>query len=217
MPIWSQLIVLGDSALTIPLGLAIALLLVFQGAIRQAISWVLGFGSAILLIVAGKLAFTFFGWSIPAIDMYVVSGHAMLAVAVYPVLLGTLANNAPRPVRRAAISAGVALAGAIAVALIVELQHTSAETLLGSGVGFLAAYCGLRRHTPMRHGTVTILVLLPLLCLILLNVSLPVHATRHGVWQFVGNYLRISDTYLRYIAIDPQTGKPHIILVPIRR
>ncbi len=214
MSFWSFFIGLGDSALTIPLALGIALALAFQRAVRPALTWLLAFGIGLAVIAAGKLAFALFGWSLPAFDFYVISGHAMLTAAVYPMLFGSLVRASSPRMRRMAIITGLALAAAMAVILVTTLQHTLSETLLGSLVGLMVAFIGLRKPTAIRIRPAALAAFIPLSCLVLLNATMPVHAAMQGLWHHLGAQVGASGKYIRYIEFDTQAGKPVVVIIP---
>lgn len=217
MSFWSLFIGLGDSALAILLALGITLALFFQRESAQAARWILAFGTGALIIAAGKLAFDFFGWSIERIDMYVISGHAMLSAAVYPMLFGALTRSASPRVQLLAIFAGLAIAAAMAVVLVLTRQHTLSETLLGSLVGLAVAFIGLYRPIAIRLRPALLLVFAPVLCLTLLNVSSPVHAARESIWRHAGAWFGVSGEYVRYIDVHPQSGEPAVVVIPPRK
>ena len=64
---------------------------------------------AAILVTATKIAFMGFGWGIARIDFTGLSGHAMLAAAIYPVLVVVFVSPTHR--RRAAGAAAAALVG----------------------------------------------------------------------------------------------------------
>src|SRR5690554_5341470 len=81
---------LADSAWALPLALGMALALVAQAQWRAAFVWLGALTAAVVTIIGGKMAFDLFGWSLPQWQFYNISGHAMFATALYPVLGGLL-------------------------------------------------------------------------------------------------------------------------------
>src|SRR5690606_10313024 len=118
----------GDSAWVLPLAAGMALVLLLQRQWRAALIWCLALAGATLTIVAGKLAFDLFGWSIRNWKLYNVGGHAMFSAALYPTLGGLLmAGNSPLA-RRLGVAGGVLVALCVAGALVWRLDHSLAET-----------------------------------------------------------------------------------------
>ncbi len=93
---------------------------------------------AALVTTASKVAFIGWGIGWPELNFTGISGHAMFASfasAVYPLLLGTLASNAPRWGQHLAVVAGYALALLIADSRVVVGAHSVSEVLVGLLVG----------------------------------------------------------------------------------
>ncbi len=206
---------LADSAWALPLALGMALALVAQAQWRSALVWLVSLGCAVLLIMSGKMAFDLFGWSLPRWQFYNISGHAMFASALYPVLGGFLTAGLGRGWRILGIGAGLAFALTMAVALVWRLDHTLSETVLGAAVGLAVAAVVLRQ--PLRMGPVwrVSLVAAPVLVFVLWqHVYHPVHTARDGIWDRVATWFDVEERYTRHIRRNPDTGR---IQVTVRR
>lgn len=212
MSLRSLFISLGDTAVAIPLALGIALALAAQQQRQQAAWWVIAFGAGVAVIAAGKLAFEFFGWSIPSIDMYVISGHAMLTAAVYPMLFTTLARPFGSLARTLGLLAGLGVALVMGMALVWGRFHTLSETILGALVGLAvvgACHPGAAR---LRLGPTGAVALVPLLLLAAADIPSPVHAAKQRLWRHMATELSVSERHIRYIGLDKDTGERVVMI-----
>ena len=82
---WEGLSIVGSTAVTVPLSIAIAAWLLAGRSWRLSLSWCLLFGGAMLLVVLTKMAYIGWGIGIEEVQFGGLSGHAMRACAVYPV------------------------------------------------------------------------------------------------------------------------------------
>lgn len=141
---WSTLFHLGDLALTLPTGLAIAAWLLAARAWRAAAGWALAFGLALGLVAASKIAFLGWATGLPGLDFKAVSGHAAGYTATFPTLCWLVLQRAPPALRRGATAAALVLGLALVAALIRTGEHTPAEAAAGWLVGAGAALCAMR-------------------------------------------------------------------------
>jgi hypothetical protein len=136
---WQFITFLGDSIITMPAAAAIVVWLVSAGAWRSAVSWSLLFGGAIMLVLASKIAFIGWGIGIPGLDFTGISGHAMRAAAVLPVVAYLLLQQAGRRLCVWAVVIGVAAAGLIGLSRLILHFHSVSEVLAGTVLGMLVA------------------------------------------------------------------------------
>lgn len=135
MTAWLRLTSFGDSVVTIPAAAAIVLWLLSGRAWRMALWWIVLFGAGMTLVVATKIAFIGWGVGITAIDFTGISGHAMRATAVLPVI-GFLAFNGGRQrVRLAGFAVGLAIALLISVSRVMVDAHSVSEAVSGALLG----------------------------------------------------------------------------------
>ena len=216
MSLHSLFISLGDSAVAIPLALGIALALAAQQQRQQAAWWLIAFGAGVAIIAAGKLAFEFFGWSLPPIDMYVISGHAMLTAAVYPMLFTTLARPFGALARTLGLFLGLGLTLLMSIGLVWGRFHTLSETILGAMVGLVVAGTSLSSSAArLRIGPTAVVALVPLVPLLLLasaDIPSPVHAAKQRLWRHIAAELSVSERYIRYIRLDRTTGERVVMI-----
>jgi membrane-associated phospholipid phosphatase len=133
---WQFLTRLGEAQVLLPAALLTALAVLRRPQARPlAARWLLLLGAGALFTTATKVAF--FGWGVgwAELNFTGVSGHAMFAAAVYPVLFGALASSAPPKGRLLAIAGGCSLALLIGVSRIVVGAHSLSEVLAGCLVG----------------------------------------------------------------------------------
>lgn len=147
---WLQLTRLGEAQILLP-AMAVALLWLARQpeGRRLAGHWALGTGLTALLTTATKVAFIGFGIGIAALDFTGISGHAMFAAAVLPVLLRVAAAPASAAARRRVITAGYLLAAGVAVSRVVVQAHSWSEVVCGFALGAAASAWALRAgHWP---------------------------------------------------------------------
>ena len=85
---WRAVTRLGESGIVLPLVLVVAIGLGWSARrADRALSSLLPIALAATLVTATKIAFMGFGWGIARLDFTGMSGHAMLAAAIYPVLV----------------------------------------------------------------------------------------------------------------------------------
>ena len=142
-PFWQLLTRLGEAQILLPAGALAVLALVRQPQGRPLAAWWLAaLAAAAALTTASKLAFIGWGLGWPSLDFTGISGHAMFAAAVYPLLLSTLAPRQPRYLPALALTLGALLALLIGASRVAVQAHSVSEVLagllLGGAVGAVA-------------------------------------------------------------------------------
>jgi membrane-associated phospholipid phosphatase len=167
MAMWEHLTNLGGINVLGVVALAIALWLLLARAWRLSWWWCVLFGGGLVLVVATKLAFIGWGFGIRAIDFTGLSGHAMRAMAVFPVVLYLVLHGAPSWARRTGVVLGVLLGLMISVSRLMVHAHSVSEVVLGGALGLLVGFGFLalidRRQKFVLHGAFIVLSLLSLL------------------------------------------------------
>jgi len=148
--IWRMVTDFGDSAVTLPLVLAVALCLASGGEARAAARLLLPVGLCGAAVGGLKLLFGSCGGAIAGWAQASPSGHVAMSGAVYGTLALLLARPLPWPARGLVAAAAAALVGLIAVSRVVVRAHSVAEVLAGLALGLLAVAlsAGLTRDTP---------------------------------------------------------------------
>lgn len=142
---WHSLTFVGDSLITMPAALAIILWLATAGAWRLALNWCVLFGLGSFVVLASKIAFIGWGISLPGLDFTGVSGHAMRACAVLPVLAWLLLQSAGPALRRTGLLLAMTLALLISISRLVLHFHSLSEVVTGIGLGTLVSIAFIRR------------------------------------------------------------------------
>lgn len=143
---WQVVTRLGEAQLLLPTALALGAWLALSGERRAAIVWMTLFGLAFGITTATKIAFIGWGVGIPRLNFTGVSGHAMHAAAVLPLLLRcATAVSAPR-VQTLALTLGYALAVLVAMSRIVLGAHSLSESLAGIALGGAASALTIALH-----------------------------------------------------------------------
>ena len=111
---WPLLTRLGEMQLLVPAAL-IAIWRMHREADARPLAawWLLAPAVATLITTASKVAFI--GWGVGSawLNFTGISGHAMFAGAIFPVLMGAFASHAKPWLQRSAIAAGFGLAALV--------------------------------------------------------------------------------------------------------
>ena len=180
-PFWLLVTRLGEAQIVLPVMLgSTAWLLRRPANLRLVGRWSCFVFFAVLLTLATKVAFIGFGVGAAAINFTGVSGHAMFAAVVYP-LLGCVLTTELRPAqRRCAVAAGIGVALLVGLSRVMVGAHSVSEVLAGLTVGGVASAAAL---SLARHPVSTVPVWLPVglaLWLGITPVGAPESAT-HGM------------------------------------
>jgi hypothetical protein len=127
----APVIALGDLALTLPAGAAIAAWLLAWRAWRMAACWSVLFVLGMGLVGFGKIAFMAWGGGLALLEFKAASGHAAGVAAIYPTLFYLLLHQAGAAWRTAAMATGLALALLVAALLVFMQEHSGSEALAG--------------------------------------------------------------------------------------
>lgn len=144
MQYWDLIARFGEVQILLPAALLVALALLRRPETRAlALLWISSLSAALVLTTASKVAFIGWGIGWPELNFTGISGHAMVAAAVYPLLLGSLASHATRPGRAAAVGVGCAMALLVGVSRVALGAHSASEVLAGLCVGGAASAIAL--------------------------------------------------------------------------
>ncbi|WP_326533337.1 phosphatase PAP2 family protein [Pseudorhodoferax sp.] len=137
---WLSVTHLGNSMLLLPAALVLALWLLADGERARALVWALGFGAAVLLVLASKLAFLGWGLGSATLDFTGISGHATMATSVITLALWLpFAHRGPR-VQAAALATGLAIGVLVGISRLVLRAHSPSEVVAGCLLGALVAW-----------------------------------------------------------------------------
>jgi hypothetical protein len=144
MQYWDLIARFGELQILLPAALLVVLALLRRPQTRAlGLLWMASLSAALVLTTASKVAFIGWGIGWPELNFTGISGHAMMAAAVYPLLLGSLAFRAPPRGRAAAIGVGCAIALLVGLSRVVLGAHSASEVLAGLCVGGAASAIAL--------------------------------------------------------------------------
>lgn len=147
---WHKITFVGDSVVLLPAGLVIFIWLLAGRAWRMAFWWAFLYGAGLTLVVATKIAFIGWGMGIASLDFTGLSGHAMRASAVFPVLGWLFLQRSTPARRRLGMLAATGIGVLIAVSRVVVHAHSISEAVLGwaTGSAVEAIFIALSSHLP---------------------------------------------------------------------
>jgi membrane-associated phospholipid phosphatase len=149
---WQLLTRLGEAQILLPAAAVAVLALLRRQPGRVLVAWWAGLlALAILVTTATKVAFIGWGLGSQALDFTGISGHAMFAAAVFPLLLGAVVPRW-RGGAVPAVAAGVALALLVGFSRLEVRAHTVSEVVAGLALGgaVSAAVLWRTRLPPLR-------------------------------------------------------------------
>ncbi|MGV3656021.1 MAG: phosphatase PAP2 family protein [Noviherbaspirillum sp.] len=165
---WSKITFLGDTIVMLPAAMAILGWLAVGRAWRIAFWWATLFAFGLGLVAATKIAFIGWGIGSVALDFTGISGHAMRAAAVLPVLAYLVSQRWRAPAKFACLVLGLGAGLMISISRVVLSYHSVSETvagwLLGSAVALGFIRCSLRLSKPYLNRwllAVSLLALVP--------------------------------------------------------
>lgn len=133
---WFVLTRLGEAQILLPAAVLVVLMLLRRPEGRPLAAWWVALTSlATLLTTASKVAFMGWGLGSATLDFTGISGHAMFAAAIYPLLFAALASHAPPAGRQIALACGCALAVIVGISRVKVGAHSSSEVVAGLVVG----------------------------------------------------------------------------------
>jgi len=132
---WIIITRLADTVVMLPAAALCLTWLLMGGATRLAGWWCVLLSGGLIAVAATKIAYLGWGIGIPALDFTGISGHAMRATAVMPVLLCLVFINASRHVRVGAITAGMLSGVLIGVSRLMVHAHSPSEAVAGCVLG----------------------------------------------------------------------------------
>jgi membrane-associated phospholipid phosphatase len=145
---WASITNFGGSAVMLPTALAIAAWRSLDRSWRYALLWLALVGGGGLLVGATKIAFIGWGVGIRPLDFTGISGHAMLASAVYPVLCFIALNTASAQLRAAGVTAGMLFGLLVGVSRYPLRAHSASEIVAGCALGACIALLYIRLDRP---------------------------------------------------------------------
>lgn len=146
---WTTVTAIGDSKVMLPAAACILIWLTSIRARDAALLWAALFGGALLTVVATKLAFIGWGIGIASFDFTGISGHAMRATAVLPVIAFLLFQRFTTPIRTAALALAGLAGILIAVSRVMVGAHSVSEAVAGAVLGCVVSLIFIRLIKPV--------------------------------------------------------------------
>lgn len=176
---WRTVTHLGAAGLLLPV-FAAQLIALWPKQRALATRWALGLAAGALVTVVTKVLF--WGWElgIASLDFTGISGHALLATAIYPVLFSIHAPPGSRSGQRAGLCLGLALAVAVGVSRVVVGAHSASEVYSAWALGLLIS--GATVGTLESRARLSALARFsPLLLLLALNTGAATYLPSHSL------------------------------------
>jgi membrane-associated phospholipid phosphatase len=150
MFLWHKITFIGDSVVLLPASLIILAWLAAARAWRMALLWGLLFASGLAAVLATKIAFIGWGLGIESLDFTGVSGHAMRASAIFPVIAWLFLQRSNTTARHLGILLGIAIGLLVTVSRVVLHYHSLSEAVSGWMLGSAVActFIGLGQGLP---------------------------------------------------------------------
>jgi membrane-associated phospholipid phosphatase len=143
---WLAFTRLGEAQILLPAALLTMGLLVLRRTSRPlAVGWLAWLALAVAVTTATKVAFIGWGIGSPDLDFTGISGHAMFAAAIYPLLMGALLPRRGHSGAWAGVLLGAAVAGAVGISRVVVDAHSVSEVLAGLALGGLVSAAAMAR------------------------------------------------------------------------
>lgn len=165
---WLHITSVADTVITLPAAATIAAWLIVGRAWRMALWWCALFVSGLVIVVATKVAYIGWGIGIETLDLMGMSGHAMRAMAVFPVIFYLALQRSPTVVRASGVLLGILLGVLVGASRVALNVHSISEVVSGCAlggavsVGFIWIVRGLPRpHLNHRIIVLGLFVLLP--------------------------------------------------------
>lgn len=132
---WTPLIDIGHTSVMLPMAGAITAWLIAGRAWKMALYWCLMFSAGLSLVALSKIAFLGWDAGIPSLGFKALSGHALRASAVIPVLFFVVLQGKSIFWRAAGAIFGVVVSGGLGVLLVHFKFHTTSEVIASSILG----------------------------------------------------------------------------------
>lgn len=150
---WAHITSVADTVVTLPAAATIAVWLVAGRAWRMALWWCVLFTSGLVVVAATKIAFLGWGIGVSTLDFMGMSGHAMRAIAVFPVIFYLVLQKSSRAVRASGVLLGILIGILVGLSRVVLDFHSVSEMLAGCATGAAVSFgfIWMSRGLPRPH------------------------------------------------------------------
>jgi hypothetical protein len=146
---WTLIIDIGHTAVMLPMAGAIAAWLMAGRAWKMALCWCIMFAAGLSVVALSKIAFL--GWEvgIPSLDFKALSGHALRATAVIPVLFFVVLQGTSISWRTGGVVFGIGVSVGLGVLLVHFKFHTASEVIASFVLGTFVSLGYMRIATTL--------------------------------------------------------------------
>lgn len=150
---WMHITSVADTVVTLPAAATITVWLLAGRAWHMALRWSVLFISGLAIVVATKIAFIGWGIGIHALDFMGMSGHAMRATAVFPVISYLVLQKSLPGVRASGVMLGLLLGVLVGASRIALQVHSVSEAVAGCAIGAAVSlgFIWMSRELPRPH------------------------------------------------------------------
>ncbi|MDO8700923.1 MAG: phosphatase PAP2 family protein [Undibacterium sp.] len=138
---WTTISNLGDIAATAPLAVGIAILFIVRRAWLLAMLWIILFVFGLGLVIVSKIAFVGWGIGHQALDFTGFSGHAMRAMAIFPVLGYLAAKKTPFSTQITSLVICTTVGTIVGISRLLLHVHSWSEVIAGWILGTAVSFC----------------------------------------------------------------------------
>ena len=196
---WNTVTHLGAAGLVLPL-FAAQLIGLWSEQRALATRWALAVAMAAALTLLTKCLFLGWGLGIASLNFTGISGHALLATSIYPVLFSIHAPHNSPLWQRFGFFLGLALAVAVGISRIELNAHSASEVWAAWGLGLMVSYATVGRQLERAPKLSTLARFSPLLLLLALNSGVATYLPSHdlevkfalAMWISVRNVLALA-------------------------
>ena len=179
---WLALSRLGAAGVLLPVAVVVAIDL-WRGGQQAAVrAWTTALLPAMVVTLASKVLF--FGWGVGSarFDFTGISGHALLAMSILPVLGNWLSLAETRRLCPAGVVVAMTLAAAVGVSRVALGAHSWSEVAAAWAIGAVVSMLALRAMRPSVRRRPWSARLAPLAVLLALATSASSHLPTHA-WE----------------------------------
>lgn len=150
---WMHISSVADTVVTLPAAVTIAVWLATGRAWRMTAWWSLLFICGLAIVAATKIAFLGWGLGIHALDFMGMSGHAMRATAVFPVIFYLVLQQSSKGGRTSGVLLGILIGILVGVSRIALHVHSVSEVVAGCAIGGAVSvgFIWIARGLPRPH------------------------------------------------------------------
>jgi membrane-associated phospholipid phosphatase len=132
---WGLVTAFGGAGVMLPVAAAIALWVGLGHTWRGALAWLGFLAAGIALVVVTKIAFLGWGVGVRSLDFTGISGHSMLATAVFPAAAFLSTRGSRAWARGIGLLLGLAAGAAVGVSRVALDAHSVSEAIAGCALG----------------------------------------------------------------------------------